>query len=146
MQHLSPVSASSLWPLLITLWLWHRPQSRKAGVCSPSASHSIVFLRLHQGEMRDTKGVWEFNGVREHGRDGAWISLSLWYIRFCCSAFTHEPWLQNPTMMSSFSFICRSLNLSSCGRRSLFQSGCEGRVLDKEERAGGEMEEETERG
>lgn len=77
------------------------------------------------------RGLWEFNGVREQDV-GAWISLSscmrvcfsfsLWYIRFCCSAFTRQPSLQNPAMMSSFPFIFLSLTLSSGGRRGTFHS------------------------
>lgn len=74
-------------------------------------------------EAWDTKGVWEFNGVREHNWAEAWISsvcvcLSLSTLTFCCSAFTHEASLQNPTMMSSFPFnffLCESLKLLKAG-------------------------------
>lgn len=82
-------------------------------------------------EAWDTKGVWEFNGVREHNWAEAWISsvcvcLSLSTLTFCCSAFTHEPSLQNPTMMSSFPFnffLCESLKLLKAGFISVVMQG-----------------------
>lgn len=126
LQHPSDVLASFICPLLALLLMSWWPQGISWGRCL------LVFYLHHmlkRGIPKECENLMEWGSTTELRRELALcvcVCLSLSTLTFCCSAFTHEPSLQNPTMMSSFPFnffLCESLKLLKAGFISVVMQG-----------------------